>query len=84
MRVDDMIECIGKVERYIAGIDFESFSADERTVDAVIRNVEIIGEAARYVPAEIQERYPQVPWRSMRGSRNRLVHDYPGVDRAVL
>ena len=59
---------------------FEDFEADERTVDAVIRNIGIIGEAANHVPEEIQEAYPDIAWSLMSGMRNIIVHDYAGVE----
>ncbi len=58
------------------GMDFEAFRNEEKTIDAVIRNIEIVGEAARYIPKEIEQRYPEVPWRQMNGMRNVLAHDY--------
>lgn len=63
---------------------FDGFSADERTIDAVERNIEIIGEAARHIPEVIQARYPSVPWAQMRGMRNVLIHDYPAVSLSIL
>jgi uncharacterized protein with HEPN domain len=58
---------------------FEQFRDDQMTVDAVIRNFEIIGEAAGYIPEEIQEKYPELAWLEMRGMRNIMVHEYFGV-----
>jgi uncharacterized protein with HEPN domain len=74
VRIDEMLEAIDKIGRYTAGFTFDTFIADEKTVDAVVRNFEIIGEAARHVPSEIVARYPQVPWSMMRGMRNLAIH----------
>lgn len=63
---------------------FEAFSNDDKTVDAVVRNIGIIGEATRHVPSEIQERYPQVPWFEMRGMRNVVIHEYPDVSLPIV
>jgi len=76
----NIIESIGKIERYIDGFDEQKFQADDKTQDAVIRQLEIIGEAARLLPDEIKEENPQVPWRDISGMRNHLVHRYFKVD----
>ncbi len=76
----DVLDRIAKVRMYIEGYDFERFCNDEKTVDAVIRNIEVIGEAVRHVPDTIRQRYPHVPWRLIAGMRDKLIHDYLGVD----
>jgi uncharacterized protein with HEPN domain len=63
---------------------FEMFSADNKTVDAVIRNFEIIGEAAGYIPFEVQEKYPELGWLEMRGMRNILAHEYFGISLPII
>lgn len=65
-------------------LDYESWKKDQKTIDAVIRNMGIIGEAASHVPENIQERYSDVPWHQMKGMRNILAHEYFGVDLDVL
>ena len=72
MRVEDILSCIEKIETYTRDMTVEQFSQDNKTVDAVIRNFEIIGEAAGHIPLEIQEKYPEVAWLEMRGMRNIL------------
>lgn len=69
-RIDDIIEAINKIDRYTGGIDFDSWLKDEKTIDAVIRNIEVIGEASSHLPKEIQEQFEDVPWKMMRGIRN--------------
>ena len=76
----NILESIGKIARYINGFDENSFRADDKTQDAVIRQLEIIGEAARLLPDEVKAANPQVPWRSISGMRNHLVHRYFRVD----
>lgn len=76
----DIVEMVEKIERYTQGKSFEDFSHDEMAIDAVIRNFEIIGEAANNIPKEIQEKYPYVEWKRMIGFRNVLIHDYFGID----
>jgi|SRR3954453_16638840 uncharacterized protein with HEPN domain len=81
---DDILEACAKIRRYISGLTYEAFVADERTVDAVIRNIEIIGEAAKRLPEEVTLKAPSVPWRKVRGMRDVVAHGYFGVDRALV
>jgi uncharacterized protein with HEPN domain len=83
-RINDILEAIEKVCRYTEGMSFGTFSADEKTVDAVVRNLEIIGEAARHIPEEIHNEFPDLPWAEMRGIRNVLIHEYFGVSLPIL
>lgn len=69
---------------FVEGMEFPAFSADRRTNLTVIRALEIIGEAARHIPASVRRLYPQVPWQDMVAMRNKLIHDYFGVDLEVL
>ncbi|AFH38438.1 HepT-like ribonuclease domain-containing protein [Thermus thermophilus] len=82
--LQDMLESLEKIERYTAGLTFERFAQDDRTVDAVVRNLEVIGEAARQIPSEVRERYPEVPWRRVIGLRNVVVHEYFAVDVEIV
>lgn len=84
LRLEDILEAVAKMERYTTGMDFEAFKGDERTVDAVAWNFQVIGEAARYVPEEVQERHPEVPWDKMRGMRNLLVHAYWTISMSIM
>ena len=78
--VRDMLRAIDKVGRYTEGMDASSFAADEVIVDAVLRNLEVLGEAARNVPGEVRNAHPEIPWRRMVGFRNIVAHVYFGVD----
>jgi uncharacterized protein with HEPN domain len=82
--LDDIRTSISKIERYIAGLDQASFLADEKTIDAVVRNLEIIGEAAKQLPAEFRARHPAILWPQIAGLRNRIVHDYAGIDLKLV
>jgi len=76
----DMQEAIEKIQRYVDGIDRESFISDEKTSDAVVRNLEVIGEAANRLPEEFRAQHAHIEWRKIIGLRHRIVHDYFGVD----
>ena len=82
--VSDILEAIRKIERYLAGIDRISFLQDEKTVDAVVRNLEVIGEASRKLPDDFTSRHREVLWRQIAGLRNRIVHDYFGLDLEII
>ncbi|MFQ3634055.1 DUF86 domain-containing protein [Roseiflexus sp.] len=82
--VQDMLESIQKVEDYSGHLTSEEFFVDGKTQDAVIRNLEIIGEAARRIPDEIQQRHADIPWTQVVGLRNRLVHGYFVVDLTIV
>lgn len=80
----DILACIEKIQGYTAGMTFEQFRNDSKTVDAVIRNFEVIGEAAGYIPESIQERYPELAWLEMRGMRNIMIHEYFGISLHII
>lgn len=80
----DILAASEQAQQFVAGMDLAAFLSDVKTQFAVIRALEIIGEAARHIPTAIRRRYPQVPWADMRGMRNVLVHEYFGVDAQVL
>lgn len=81
---EDIIECIEKIESYTKDLSFENFENNNLINDAVVRNIEIIGEASKNVPVEIQNQFADIPWQKLRGIRNRIVHDYFDVDRTII
>lgn len=82
--LDDMIGFAEKVMTYTAGLDQESFLASGLTYDATVRNLELIGEAATHVPDEVRAAQPQIPWRLIIATRNRLIHGHLGIDDDTL
>jgi len=81
---EDILSSINKVERYITDLDFDEFAENEVLIDAVVRNLEIIGEASKNIPEEVQERYPKIPWKRMIGLRNIVIHKYFEVDLSIV
>src|SRR5689334_24998310 len=82
--IADMIESGQKIMTYTEGLTYQEFLSDSKTIDAVIRNFEIIGEAANRLTEEFKEQHPEVEWHRIRGFRNRIVHDYSGVDYEIV
>ena len=82
--VRDMIEFGQKVLSYTDGLNEGSFRANGLVYDATLRNVQLIGQAAMYVPAEVRETHPDIPWRAIIGVRNRLAHSYPDLSDSIL
>ncbi len=82
--LNDIIEAADKVLRFTENMDFSAFAKDERTYDAVLRNLEIIGEAAKSIPDAIKKKNPEIDWRGMAGLRDILAHAYFGLDDVTL
>ncbi len=82
--LEDIRDAMRKVSSYIDGMDLAAFMADEKTVDAVIRNIGVIGEAAKQLPEDFKAAHPEIPWHQVAGMRNRLIHDYAGVDLEIV
>ncbi|MEK7397131.1 MAG: DUF86 domain-containing protein [Candidatus Poribacteria bacterium] len=80
----DIIEAMESIEKFVKGMNFSDFILDDKTSSAVIRKLEIIGEATKAIPERIKNNYPQVPWKAMAGMRDKLIHFYFGVDYALL
>lgn len=82
--IEDMSQSMRRIEEYLGDLDFIKFKKTNIVVDAVIRNFEIIGEAAKKIPKTIQEKYPEIPWRKMYGLRNLITHEYFGIDYEMI
>ena len=82
--LEDIIESIKKIKIYTSGLSLDDFLKDDKTIDAVIRNFEIIGEASNRIPDEIRDKFQLVNWHRIKGFRNRIVHDYMGIDYEIV
>lgn len=80
----DILDAYDKIQRFIAGVSFDMFEHDDEKVYAVMLALEIIGEAAKQIPAHARQRYPQLPWRAIAGMRDKIAHQYFGLNRRLL
>ena len=82
--LEDLLEAAEKILSYTSGMSFDNFTNDNKTIDAVVRNFEIIGEAANRVPDNFKSDHPEIEWRRMTGLRNRIIHEYFGINYATV
>ena len=82
--LEDMLESALKIKRYTANLDYDLFLNDDKTIDAVVRNFEIIGEAANRIDPDFRSKNEVIDWKRIRGFRNRIVHDYFGIDYEIV
>jgi len=82
--IDDILEAIHQIQTYIVDLDEDAFARDRKTQDAVIRNLEIIGEAAGNLPEQFQKTAPDIDWRKIKGLRNILIHEYFGINIPII
>jgi uncharacterized protein with HEPN domain len=82
--LSDMAEAVEKIENWVRDISYEKFVADRMLQDAVVRNLEILGEAAKNIPEELRCRYSDIPWKRVAGFRDIAIHDYFGVDLEIV
>jgi uncharacterized protein with HEPN domain len=80
----DILAAIASIEAFILGMDLEAFSLDDKTNSAVMRKLEIIGEAVKQIPEDLRQTHAQVPWKEMAGMRDKLIHFYFGVDYQLV
>jgi uncharacterized protein with HEPN domain len=84
MYLEDIQLFMSRIAEYILNYTFIDFKRDYKTVDAVIRNFEIIGEASKNLPIELKSKYPEIPWEEMYSLRNRVSHEYFGIDYEII
>ncbi|MCK4910713.1 MAG: DUF86 domain-containing protein [Thermodesulfovibrionales bacterium] len=82
--LNDIVESVNDIETFIKGLSYEDFIADKKTFNAVVRSIEIIGEASTNLSKDICDKAPDIPWAKMKGMRNRLTHEYFGIDGQIL
>ena len=82
--IQDIIDSVNDVELFTKDMNFESFAEDRKTVNAVIRSIEVIGEATKNLPKSIRDKNPSIPWKKMAGMRDKMIHEYFGVDVEIL
>jgi len=82
--VKDILDCIEKIDEFIGSMDFEKFIEDDKTKSAVVRKLEIIGEATKNIPKQIRQKYRKLPWADMAGMRDKIAHFYFGIDYTIV
>jgi uncharacterized protein with HEPN domain len=82
--IEDILDSSNKILEYTTGMSFDEFASDSKTIDAVIRNFEIIGEAANRLTEDFKHEHSSIDWHRIRGFRNRIVHDYMGIDYSIV
>ncbi len=82
--LEDIAEAIEKVLKFTKTMNYEAFVADDKTQDAVYRNFEVIGEAANQISEDFKNTYPEIEWKKISGLRNRIIHEYFGVDNEII
>lgn len=81
---DDILNSIDDIKSFIKGMEFNDFQKDKKTINAVVRSMEIMGEAAKKIPKTIRDKYPAVPWKKMAGMRDKMIHEYSGIDLEII
>jgi uncharacterized protein with HEPN domain len=82
--LEDIRAAAAKAQAFVSGMSFDAFAGDEKTAFAVVRALEIVGEATKRIPQDVRDRHPDVPWRAMAGIRDKLIHDYTSVNLAIV
>lgn len=80
----DVVDAINDIENFIKGMDFDAFEKDRKTINAVVRSLEVIGEAVKKLPENITNEYLEIPWKNIAGMRDKLIHEYFGVDEKIV
>ncbi|MGB9627712.1 MAG: DUF86 domain-containing protein [Thermodesulfobacteriota bacterium] len=82
--VKDILDCINKIEEFIGDMGFDEFMEDDKTKSAVVRKLEIIGEATKNIPKQLRQKYKELPWTDMAGMRDKIAHFYFGIDYVIV
>lgn len=84
IQLEDMLEAAGRIVKYVGGMSENEFYSDTKTFDAVIRNLEVIGEAAKNIPADVKDKTLDIEWKKIAGLRDILIHEYFGIDEEIV
>ncbi len=82
--LEDIFICLEKIQLYISGLSYDDLASDQKTQDAIIRNIEILGEASKKLSVNVKQKYNEIPWKMIAGTRDRLIHDYFGVNIDIV
>mgnify|MGYP001558699391 CR=1 FL=1 len=82
--IEDIISAMDKAVDFVKNMSYEEFTRDDKTVYAVVRAIEIIGEAVKNIPGNVRKNYPEIPWKDMAGMRNKVIHEYFGVKLNIV
>ncbi|MEM4312076.1 MAG: DUF86 domain-containing protein [Nitrososphaerales archaeon] len=82
--IEDILDSIKKAKKFTENMSFKEFAQDDKTIFAVIRALEIVGEAAKKIPDKIRAKYPEIPWKEIAGMRDKLIHEYFGIKLEVV
>ena len=82
--LEHMVECISKIEMFVGKIGKDQFFKDELRKSAVLREITLIGESAKNIPIDYTKKYPQIPWKDINGARDKLIHNYLGIDYEII
>jgi len=82
--IKDIITSIEEIEKFTSGMKFKDFENDKKTINAVIRSLEVMGEAVKKIPESMRKKFPNIPWKRIAGMRDKLIHEYHGVDIGIV
>ena len=82
--LNDILDSIADIKEFVMEMSYENFIEDKKTIKAVIRSLEVIGEAANKIPVDVRESYPEIPWQEIIDMRNKLIHEYFGIDIDII